>query len=231
MVSADRSEMKAMATHRSNIYGLLAMLYRQEPTRDLLKRVRGPQFLEVLSQWGGELDDDFMTRPEDDLLEEMAVEYTRLFLGPGKHISPHESVHHEREDGQWGQLWGASTVEVRKFIEGTGLRYETEYRGLPDHISVELELLEALTRREEEAWAKDDEEGAGRCLDMERRFLDEHLIRWVVPFCDKVIAAAELSFYRTLASLTKKFIEFDWQESMRLEKSEPRRTNHRDGVG
>jgi TorA maturation chaperone TorD len=220
MVSADRSEIKAMATHRSNIYGLLAMLYRQEPTRNLLKRVRGPQFLEVLSQWGGELDDDFMTRPEDDLLEEMAVEYTRLFLGPDKHISPHESIHHEREDGQWGQLWGASTVEVKKFIEATGLEYETEYPGMPDHISVELEFLEALTRHEEQAWVTDDEEEARRCLALEHRFLEDHLIRWVGSFCDKVTESTELSFYRALASLTKNFIEFDCQEVMKLHKTE-----------
>lgn len=217
MAHIDRTEMITVARHRSDIYGLLAVLYRQEPTRDLLKRVRDPQFLEVLSQWGGELENDFLNRPEGELLEEMAVEYTRLFLGPGRHVSPHESVHHEREDGKWGQLWGASTVEVKKFIEGTGLRYKTGYRGLPDHISLELELLEVLTRREEEAWEQDDEEGARRCLDVERRFLDEHLLRWVVPFCDKVIAAAKLSFYRSLASFTKRFIEFDRQESLRAE--------------
>jgi len=225
MVSADRSEIKAMATHRSNIYGLLAMLYRQEPTRDLLKRVRSPQFLEVLSQWGDELDHDFMTRPEDDLLEEMAVEYTRLFLGPDKHISPHESVHHEREDGQWGQLWGASTVEVKKFIEATGLEYKSQYQGLPDHISVELEFLEMLIRHEEQAWTKDDEEEAWRCLALERRFLEDHLIRWVGPFCDKIAATTELSFYRTLASLTKNFIEFDCQEVLKPHKTEISKTN------
>lgn len=217
MGETDKSEMVGLAGQRSNIYGLLATLYRRAPTRDLLEQIRTPEFLEVLSHWGGDLEDGFLIRPEEDLLEEMAVEYTRLFLGPGRHISPHESVHHEREDGQWGQLWGASTVEVRKFIEGTGLRYETGYRGLPDHIGVELEFLEALTRREERAWAEDDEEGARRCLDVERRFLDEHLLRWVVTFCDKVIAAAKLSFYRSLASFTKRFIEFDRQESLRAE--------------
>ena len=217
MGETEKSEMVDLTEQRSNIYGLLATLYRQEPTCELLEQIRTPEFLEILSHMGGDLEDDFLIRPENELLEEMAVEYTRLFLGPGKHVSPHESVHHEREDGQWGQLWGASTVEVRKFIEGTGLRYETKYRGLPDHIGVELEFLEALTRREEEAWAEDDEEGARRCLDVERRFLDEHLLRWVTPFCDKVIAAAELSFYRSLASLTKRFIEFDRQESLRAE--------------
>ncbi len=122
MAHIDRTEMIAVARHRSDIYGLLAVLYRQEPTLDLLKRVRGPQFLEVLSPWGGELDEDFMTRPEDDFIEEIAVavEYTRLFLRPKKHISPHESVHHKRKDGQWGQLWGDSTVAVKKVIEVRG---------------------------------------------------------------------------------------------------------------
>jgi TorA maturation chaperone TorD len=217
MVETDKLEMVGLAGQRSNIYGLLATLYRQEPTCSLLEQIRTPEILEILSRWGGELGDDFLNRPEGDLLEEMAVEYTRLFLGPGRHVSPHESVHHEREDGQWGQLWGASTVEVKKFIEGTGLRYEAGYQGLPDHIGVELGFLEALTRREEEAWEQDDEEGARRCLDVERRFLDEHLLRWVTPFCDKVIATAELSFYRSLASMTKRFIEFDRQESLRAE--------------
>ncbi len=217
MDKTERSEMISLASQRANVYGLLAMLYRQELTPDLLEEIRSPELLDLLSQWGGELEDDFLGRPEGELLEEMAVEYARLFLGPGRHISPHESVHHEREDGQWGQLWGPATVEVKKSIEGTGLRYETGYRGLPDHISVQLEFLEALTRREENAWTKGDEEGAQRCLDMERRFLDEHLIRWVPAFCDKVITAAELSFYRTLASVTKRFIEFDYQTSVRLE--------------
>jgi TorA maturation chaperone TorD len=214
-----KTDMMTVAGQRSSIYRLLAAVYRQEPASDLLQSIKRPELLKALSDSGVEFEDDFLARHEGELLEVLAVEYTRLFLGPGRHISPHESVHFEREDGkQGGTLWGDSTVEVKKFIEATGLGYRPEFRGVPDHISVELEFMEELTRREEQAWSEEDEEGAQRCLSVERRFLEEHLTCWVPTFCDKIMAAAELSFYRELAVLTKKFIQFDWRELQGFEK-------------
>jgi TorA maturation chaperone TorD len=44
---------------------------------------------------------------------------------------------------------------------------------------------------------------------MEKEFIEEHLIRWVPVFCEKVIREAELPFYREMAELTKNFIEFE----------------------
>ena len=107
-----------------------------------------------------------------ELIEDLAVEYARLFLGPDKHISPHESVHHERDGGDWGALWGKSTVEVKKFIESAGLEYISEYSGMPDHISVELEFMQQATSREAQAWESNDSEGALYCLKMEKKFLE-----------------------------------------------------------
>jgi TorA maturation chaperone TorD len=130
------------AKQRSNIYGLLAVIFRAEIEKPLLQHLKKPELLYVLSDMGIELGDDFSNRPEDDLIENLAVEYTRLFLGPAKHISPHESVHHKRDDGDWGSLFGADTVAVKNFIEASGLEYKSQYRGLPDHISVELELMQ-----------------------------------------------------------------------------------------
>jgi TorA maturation chaperone TorD len=203
----ENQERTAVARQRSNVYGLLATVYRQEVTSDLLHRIKDPQFLGVLSDLGIQLGDDFFQKNEEELLEDMAVEYTRLFLGPGKHISPHESVHHQRDDTQQGQLWGESTVEVKKFIESSGLDYRSEYRGLPDHISVELEFMQQVTLREEQAWREDDRDGALYCLKIEKEFIEEHLIRWIPIFCEKVIREAELPFYREMAALARDFME------------------------
>jgi TorA maturation chaperone TorD len=202
----------AMASYRSNVYGLLATVFRQEITSDLLHQVKDPQFLGVLSDLGLQLASEFFQRPEEELLEDLAVEYSRLFLGPGQHISPHESVHHQKGGGQSGLLWGESTAEVKKFIESTGLSYDSDYKGLPDHISVELEFMHQLTLREKQAWRDEDEDGALDCLKTEKRFIEEHLVRWVPAFCDKVTREAELPFYREMAALTKNFIEFDREE-------------------
>jgi TorA maturation chaperone TorD len=213
--NTEKAQRMAVARQRSNIYGLLASVYRQEVTADLLHQVKDPQFLGVLSDLGIQLSSDFLQRPEEELLDELAVEYAGLFLGPGGHISPHESVHHQRDDGQGGLLWGESTAEVKKFIESTGLSYNSEYSGLPDHISVELEFMQQLTLREEQAWGEEDEDGALDCLKFEKKFIEDHLIHWIPIFCEKVIEVAELPFYREVAALTKNFIEFENKETDR----------------
>jgi TorA maturation chaperone TorD len=140
------------------------------------------------------------------------VEYACLFLGPGEHISPHESVHHQKEDDKSGQLWGKSTVEVKNFIESAGLDYKEAYTGLPDHISVEFEFMQQVTLREEQALSEGDQEGALYCLKMEKKFIEEHLIHWIPVFCEKIISRAELPFYRGMAALTNDFIQFEKEE-------------------
>jgi len=200
------------ARHRSNIYGLLATVYQQEITSDLFQQIKDPQFLGVLSDIGLEGVDDFLQNPDKKLLEDLAVEYTRLFLGPGKHVSPHESVHHQREDGQWGKLWGASTAEVKNFIETTGLSYSHDFKGMPDHITVELEFMQQLTLHEEKAWKDEDADKATAFRNVEKKFIEEHLARWIPSFCEQVIQEAELPFYQSFAELTKHFIEYEMDE-------------------
>jgi TorA maturation chaperone TorD len=205
-----------LANFRSTIYGFLAAIYRQEVSSDLLQQIKDPQFLGVLTQLGIELNNGFFKKPDKELLDALAVEYARLFLGPGKHISPHESVHHKKENTQSGQLWGESTAEVKKIIESSGLEYKTEYTGLPDHISVELEFMQQVILREEKAWQDNDKETALLCQENEKKFVDEHLFRWIPEFCEKVITDADLPFYREIARFTRAFIEFEKQEMDKL---------------
>ena len=212
MADIETKDHDAAAKHRSDIYGLLATIYGQEITSDLLGQIKAPQFLGALSVLEIEGIDGLMQKPEAELLEDLAVEYTRLFLGPGKHISPHESVHHQREDGQWGKLWGKSTVEVKKFIEATGLSYTDDYKGMPDHISVVFEFMQQLILAEEQAWMDEDAGKAASCRKVEKKFIEEHLIRWVPAFCEMVIQEAELPFYQAVAALTRSFIEFEMEE-------------------
>ncbi len=216
MRQAKKQDLAPLAHQRATIYGFLAAIYRQEVSSNLLKQIKDPQFLKVLSNLGIELNNGFFKKPEKKLLEDLAVEYARLFVGPGKHISPHESVQHQRDDGQWGQLWGESTAQVKKIIESSGLEYKTEYTGLPDNISVELEFMQQVILREEQAWQADDKETAVLCQKNEKKFIDEHLFCWIPDFCEKVIKAAELPFYREMAKLTRAFIEFEKQELNKL---------------
>ncbi len=198
-----------MAGQRINVYGFLARVYRREMLPGFLEQIRSPQLKGALSALGAELEEEFFSGPEEGLLEELAVEYTRLFLGPGRHIPANESIHHERSDGDWGRFWGASTVEVKKFIETAGLHYKDDFKDMPDHISVEFEFMQKVIGKEREAWEAGDRDKALYCLRMEKMFIDDHLIQWVPQFCGKVASEARLSFYREMARITGKFIEFE----------------------
>ena len=78
------------------------------------------RFAGAFASVGADLGDEFQQSPADELHENLAIEFTRLFFGPGPHVSPHESIYAE-VDGEAGGLYGAKTVEVKKFIETTGL--------------------------------------------------------------------------------------------------------------
>ncbi|MBI5196761.1 MAG: molecular chaperone TorD family protein [Nitrospirae bacterium] len=214
MENTKAKNMAETARHRSNVYGLLAMIYREEPTAVLLRGITDKGFLSVLSNLGIKFDKGFFDQPEKKLLEDLSVEFARLFLGPGRHISPHESVHHERADGDWGRLWGRSTVEVKKFVESLGFQYKSDYKGLPDHISVELEFMHELTKNEADALEAEDIESALKCREIEKKFIKEHLLKWIPAFSGKIINEAELSFYREMARLTKSFIEIEKTECL-----------------
>ena len=211
--AAAAGRMAETARQRSRLYGFLAALYRHEPTADFLRRLREPQFSKALSNAGCGLESDVFDRPQDELADELAVEFTRLFVGPGKHVSPHESVH---RDAGGGQLWGEATGEVMSFINRCGFAFSPEYLGLPDHISVEMEFMEALVAREAGAWGRNDLGEATKFLKLEKDFIDNHLGRWIPRFCREVMACADQPFYGAIARLTAGFVESEHEEMGRL---------------
>jgi putative dimethyl sulfoxide reductase chaperone len=188
---------------RSVMYGFLATLFRDQPTTELIDQFRDQAFREALSEAGVNLPDDFFAGSDKQYLTKLQVEYARLFIGPGGHISPHESVHRKDEESR---LYGQATVNVMEFLETAGFDFKTDYKGLPDHISVELEFMQTLTGWEAEALEEGNTKLATQCLDIEKYFFQQHLAHWIPGFCTKVAEDAELPFYREIAKLTSDFI-------------------------
>ncbi|MET0049401.1 MAG: molecular chaperone TorD family protein [Sedimenticola sp.] len=206
----DWNEMADSAKSRSDIYGLLTVAFREEPSEAFISELRGPRLSGALSGMGLELGEAFHTKAIPEIADELTLEFARLFIGPGRHISAHESIFAE-VDGDSGGLWGAKTVEVKKFIESTGLDYGEQFTGLPDHISVELEFMQRLTEWESDKWRQEDIESAEYCLSVQRLFLQQHILCWVPSFCSAVMEQAETPFYREMAELTMNFLEFERQ--------------------
>jgi putative dimethyl sulfoxide reductase chaperone len=126
-------------------------------------------------------------------LENLLVDYTRLFLGPGHVFArPYGAAWMTGENG----LMQHSTSAVLAMYAECGFEIDEDFRELPDHIAAELEFLFLLI-----------------CLDaaesLHRRFLREHLGRWVHPFAEAVKAGAGTAFYRELAHLTEQTVAME----------------------
>jgi len=148
------------------------------------------------------IESDFTSRGPGDLL----VDYTRLFLGPaGVMAKPYGSAWLETVPVAMGD----STLAVQRLYREGGFDLDEDFRELPDHVAAELEFLYLLIYYENRARRDGDEDRLNATIELKRRFLDQHLGRWVGPFTTAVRTSAESDFYRAVAELTDRFVRLE----------------------
>jgi TorA maturation chaperone TorD len=144
-------------------------------------------------------------------LEELLIDYTRLFLGPvDTRAKPYGSVWLDDD----APLMGDSTMAVLQHYEDGGFEVDEGFRDLPDHVAVELEFLYVLLFRLADASVRGDDVTLRGADTMRRRFLAEHLGAWIGPFATAVRGGAESAFYRELASLAERFVTMESARSV-----------------
>jgi TorA maturation chaperone TorD len=202
------------ALSRSNCYGLLALIFRDTLTPETITQLRTPPLADVLNDLGYDVAQHLAGEIEA-VTECLREQYTQTFVGPGPHISLYASIYCDNE----GQLWGDSTVWVKRFIERTGLSFRNNWDSIPDHITVELELMQHLTAYEAQLWVPNsslDSENTDKqlcqCLHMQEQFLSEHLCVWIPQFCKRVLEASTSLFYQEMVRLTKSVILSDAEQ-------------------
>lgn len=136
-------------------------------------------------------------------LEDLLVDYTRLFLGPTEILAqPYGSVWLTDEK----TLMQDATVAVLDLYRQGGFEMDEGFRELPDHVAAELEFLYLMLFRENEAEQKGDAAALEKAARLKQRLLGEHLGRWVGPFTAAIGKHAESDFYRRLAQTTATFV-------------------------
>ncbi len=142
--------------------------------------------------------------PGEEKLEELKIDYSRLFVGPFKLIAPpYGSIY--LENGR--QTMGDSTIDAKRRYKEEGL--DIFIKEAPDHIAVELEFMYFLIFNASEAIKEQDPETADSYLKKQRSFLKDHLGEWISKFTEDVESNASTDFYRDLARATRLFIEED----------------------
>lgn len=179
----------------SAIYKLLSRAFIREVDVQFLRQLRTADFYESLKQAGVDFGDEFLKQDEDSLLEDLAVEYARLFIVPGEGISPYESVYLEQ------RFYGEAAGQVKEFYHQCGLTVGSESM-MPDHIGLELELMGHLKRNEAEA-IKNDNIGNSKWVDLFQQFATDERCKWMTQFFTDVEKTAEHAFYKGMAMLGK----------------------------
>jgi len=191
---------------RKGLYRFFQYVFNKELDQLMLSQLKNPDLAGVCNIL--ELDTSELDKDDPDNLEKMAVEYTKLFIGPGKHISPHESV--QRKTG--GMLNNKFTAEVRRFYAASGYKFNPDKGIYPDHLCTELEFMESLINIQINALNSDDMGETESAKMLQEEFMRLHISQWVPEFCELIIEKTGSTFYRKLARALSEFIEFEEQQ-------------------
>jgi TorA maturation chaperone TorD len=191
---------------RADLCRLLAACYYQP----------GPEFAEErvfdsMQTAAAALDDGFATLArtlgdafETQPLDELQIDYTRLFLNPaGPLAAPYESAWLAGKDPM---LFDEVMQSVLDSYRAGGYEVDENFRDLPDHVAAELEFLYTLIFREARAAASGDDDQRAVAVESRRRFVGQHLGRWVGPFTEALRGGGETALYRALADLTERLV-------------------------
>lgn len=213
-ISAGADQLYKQAVSRSNCYGLFALVFRDTPTLEIVEKLRSPPLAEILESLGYDIAQDCSGELEA-VTKRLCEQYTQVFVGPGPHVSPYASAHHDQD----GRLWGDSTVWVKHFIETTGLSFRNNWGSIPDHIAIELELMQRLTGHEAQLWLsgplhnnKNLDKQLYQCLCMQGQFLRDHLCVWIPQLCERVLETSTSNFYTEMVKLTKSVVMSDAEQ-------------------
>ena len=120
----------------------------------------------------------------ENLIEDLQIEYTRLFINDFPHLTspPYESYY--RSAG--GLLNDETSDEVVSFYNRCGYSFQ-EKTELPDHIAIELEFMGLLLN--DDMNAEYDE------------FLNEHFRKWFPFFKKRVFENSRHPFYKAIVEM------------------------------
>ena len=185
-------------TDSEKILGLFSSMYLCKPTKaaienwKILLAEEVPDFMSGLKESINRIDSD-----SEKQLADLLWEYTRLFIGPYKlPCPPWESVYTSGKRLMMQEAYD----EVRDLYSEVGLKIDHP-NIMPDHIGTELNFMAILLQK------MSNEPGRRLYyMDMAKRFLDEHLKRWIPQFTLDMEEAANIKFYKALAKVTRDFI-------------------------
>jgi len=197
---------------RSSLYELIASCLYAEPSQDTLRGLarHKPYLEDLLTHWHEpKLQESvfrFLRAAEQSNANDLAVDYTRLFLGgsPGSPC-PSESSYLEN------RLFGKSASDVKNFYASCGFATDESFTEPDDHIAVECYFMSLLARSSLAAWCNGGNEISSfrDHINFQLSFLEEHLSRWIEAWAMDVKKRSTSGFFRAIANLAVVTVKTD----------------------
>ncbi|NCO83788.1 MAG: hypothetical protein COW90_01290 [Nitrospirae bacterium CG22_combo_CG10-13_8_21_14_all_44_11] len=193
------------------LYNLLRQLFLKEPSKELIQNITEisiPPDTDGEIAYGLRLMADSVSKNKNRLdawLEELAIEYARLFIGPQNPPAvPYASFYLSESHS----LMTDETIDVRKQYLEAGMAVKELYNIPDDHIGIELEFVYYLTQKTIELFEQEQREKAARLFEIRGDFLTKHMSQWVPLFVEKILNSTPEDFYKGAAYMLRESVEF-----------------------
>lgn len=143
---------------------------------------------------------DLDASPDAAEFDNLAADYAAIYLNHGLQASPFESTWLDEE----GLQMQAPMFQVRDWYRRYGLASPDWRRRADDHLSLQLSFTARLL---DLATDENGKRPGHNALSDAADFLDEHLLRWLPSFGQRVATHAATPFYAGLAMLTAAYTE------------------------
>ncbi|MEC9069678.1 MAG: molecular chaperone TorD family protein [SAR324 cluster bacterium] len=200
---------RELANLRQKFYGMFVKLFWKEPDTEFLlslldgiaERVRGSARSSPLMSEGWK---DIRSYLEKKGADEVEYELVQLFLGPHQpDILPYESYYLS------GRVFQAPLAAVRGFMKEVGIeKKEGQLPEPEDTLGFELEIMNWMISKQTHSEDSYNEE---KWIDLQARFLKEHLLVWGPACALDIEAAPHAVFYKGTGKLLRGFLEFEKQ--------------------
>lgn len=200
---------------RAAIYKLLAKSFLY-PTDPIIQYIQSPDYAESVLHYASLSVQKDINEAAQDLIRSIKTgeckraklesEYTRLFA----HLGSAKSPPYETEYGYENIFQKTQAMaDIAGFYRAYGLEVAQANAERVDFIGTELEFLSYLAMSEEYGRLHDAQEQMDIAIDTQKKFLHDHLGRWIGIFTKILVGNTDNSFYRSIGNVAQEVVEAD----------------------
>lgn len=199
---------------RADVYQLMADLLAGPPKLSRLARYRNEAKLRgslVAGEGGAELSAYFTDLDDKELRalsEQETEEFKRLFFGSKARLSPEESSVRKKLDGQHGHNVLVVPEQINSYYNDCGVVFNKLNGEHDDSLAMELEFMSVMADRM--LTSENLPYNRSNLAELQISFLENHLLKWAIPFSEELKAVTKSKLYSALASLLTNFLVWDY---------------------